>query len=161
MMRRLELQQGIALVDDRQQSLGVQSQKAATEGISAVVLSRIVMAMPGMGEYSERKSDRPLCPVYSPASIPPKTRSHHAGRRAGAHQSWLLCAIPAGHRADADGPGRSDAHPVYAAGLLVLQSDGQHRCGPPGAGCARRPARRSAGRPAGLVQQGPVKTFCI
>lgn len=72
MMRRLELQQGIALVDDRQQSLGVQSQKAATEGISAVVLSRIVMAMPGMGEYSERKSDRPLCPVYSPASIPPK-----------------------------------------------------------------------------------------
>lgn len=45
-----ELTEGIALFDDKNQPLNVQSKKAATEGISAVVLSRIGMAIPGMGK---------------------------------------------------------------------------------------------------------------
>lgn len=45
-----ELQKGITLVDDNYNSLGVESKKAAFQGISAVIMSRIAMAAPGMGQ---------------------------------------------------------------------------------------------------------------
>lgn len=62
MMRRSELANGIALVDEHQKPLGVQSKKAATEGISSVVVSRITMAMPGMGEcFDGRGNGRRVC----------------------------------------------------------------------------------------------------
>lgn len=44
-----ELKNGISLVDDKYESLDVASKKAAYQGISAVIASRIAMAMPGMG----------------------------------------------------------------------------------------------------------------
>lgn len=67
LMRRSELQNGIALVDDRQTPLAVQSKTAATEGIAAVVLSRITMAMPGMGKQTAVGSPyaRALQPFHS------------------------------------------------------------------------------------------------
>lgn len=52
MMRNQELKNGITLVDDKYESLNVQSKKAAFQGISAVILSRIAMATPGMGQYN-------------------------------------------------------------------------------------------------------------
>lgn len=50
LMRRQELQKGITLVDDNYNSLNVESKKAAVQGISAVIASRIAMATPGMGK---------------------------------------------------------------------------------------------------------------
>lgn len=44
-----ELKNGISLVDDKYESLDVASKNAAYQGISAVIASRIAMAMPGMG----------------------------------------------------------------------------------------------------------------
>lgn len=44
-----ELKNGISLVDDKYVSLDCASKKAAYQGISAVIASRIAMAMPGMG----------------------------------------------------------------------------------------------------------------
>lgn len=52
LMRRQELQKGISLVDDNYNSLNVESRKAAVQGISAVIASRIAMATPGMGKFS-------------------------------------------------------------------------------------------------------------
>lgn len=52
LMRRQELQKGITLVDDNYNSLNVESRKAAIQGISAVIASRIAMATPGMGKIS-------------------------------------------------------------------------------------------------------------
>lgn len=43
-----ELKHGISLVDDQYNSLNVSSKKAAYQGISAVIASRIAMAIPGM-----------------------------------------------------------------------------------------------------------------
>lgn len=51
LMRRQELQKGITLVDDNYNSLNVESKKAAVQGISAVIASRIAMATPGMGKF--------------------------------------------------------------------------------------------------------------
>lgn len=42
------MKNGISLVDDQYNSLDVASKKAAYQGISAVIASRIAMAMPGM-----------------------------------------------------------------------------------------------------------------
>lgn len=50
-----ELKSGISLVDDKYNSLDVSSKKAAYQGISAVIASRIAMAMPGMGMYMHYK----------------------------------------------------------------------------------------------------------
>lgn len=47
-----ELKQGIALVDDKYNSLDAASKKAAYQGIGAVCASRIAMATPGMGTFS-------------------------------------------------------------------------------------------------------------
>lgn len=52
LMRNQELKNGISLVDDKYEDLNVQSKKAAFQGISAVILSRIAMATPGMGQYN-------------------------------------------------------------------------------------------------------------
>lgn len=52
MMRNQELRNGVTLVDDQYNSLKVESKKAAFQGISAVVLSRIAMATPGMGKFN-------------------------------------------------------------------------------------------------------------
>ncbi|XP_047741594.1 sideroflexin-3-like isoform X3 [Hyalella azteca] len=49
MMRMKEIQEGVPLTDSAGQKLGVSSSTAAKEGISAVCLSRIMMASPGMG----------------------------------------------------------------------------------------------------------------
>ncbi|XP_030562679.1 sideroflexin-1-3 [Drosophila novamexicana] len=46
-MRMQELRNGVSLVDEKNQEVGI-SKKAAFVGISAVVVSRIAMAMPGM-----------------------------------------------------------------------------------------------------------------
>ncbi|KAH8277157.1 sideroflexin-1-3 isoform X2 [Drosophila bipectinata] len=46
-MRMQELQNGVVLLDDKNDTVGI-SQKAACLGISAVILSRISMAIPGM-----------------------------------------------------------------------------------------------------------------
>ncbi|XP_068153071.1 sideroflexin-1-3 [Drosophila tropicalis] len=46
-MRMQELQNGVTLLDEKNNEVGV-SQKAAFVGISAVILSRIAMALPGM-----------------------------------------------------------------------------------------------------------------
>lgn len=46
-----ELMEGIELMDDDLKLLGVNSKKAAFIGISSVVLSRIGMGVPGMGEH--------------------------------------------------------------------------------------------------------------
>lgn len=51
MFFRRELKNGITLVDEKFNSLNVESKKAAFQGISAVILSRIAMATPGMGTY--------------------------------------------------------------------------------------------------------------
>ncbi|XP_018024299.1 sideroflexin-3-like isoform X2 [Hyalella azteca] len=48
MMRMKEIQEGVPLTDSAGQKLGVSSSTAAKEGISAVCLSRIMMASPGM-----------------------------------------------------------------------------------------------------------------
>lgn len=48
LMRNQELRQGILLVDDKYNSLNIESKKAAFQGISAVIMSRIAMASPGM-----------------------------------------------------------------------------------------------------------------
>lgn len=48
-----ELQNGIALVDDKNAPLDVQSKNAAFDGISAVVMSRVGMACPGMGKFPD------------------------------------------------------------------------------------------------------------
>lgn len=52
LMRRQELQKGITLVDENFNSLNVESRKAAVQGISAVIASRIAMAVPGMGKFA-------------------------------------------------------------------------------------------------------------
>lgn len=52
LMRRQELVNGITLVDDNYNSLDVESKKAAVQGISAVIASRIAMATPGMGKFN-------------------------------------------------------------------------------------------------------------
>lgn len=54
LMRRQELVKGITLVDDKYNSLNVESRKAAVQGISAVIASRIAMAAPGMGKHSKQ-----------------------------------------------------------------------------------------------------------
>ncbi|EDW58646.1 sideroflexin-1-3 [Drosophila virilis] len=46
-MRMQELRNGVSLLDEKNQEVGI-SKKAAFVGISAVVVSRIAMAMPGM-----------------------------------------------------------------------------------------------------------------
>ena len=46
-----ELQHGVSLTDENNKPLEAQSKKAAFQGISAVVLSRIGMALPGMGKH--------------------------------------------------------------------------------------------------------------
>ncbi|EDW83721.1 uncharacterized protein Dwil_GK13527 [Drosophila willistoni] len=46
-MRMQELQNGVTLLDEKNNEVGI-SQKAAFIGISAVILSRIAMALPGM-----------------------------------------------------------------------------------------------------------------
>lgn len=52
LMRRQELQKGITLVDENYNSLDVESKKAAIQGISAVIASRVAMATPGMGKFT-------------------------------------------------------------------------------------------------------------
>ncbi|KAI8044671.1 hypothetical protein M5D96_000842 [Drosophila gunungcola] len=46
-MRMQELRSGVVLLDEKNNEMGI-SQKAAVVGISAVILSRIAMAIPGM-----------------------------------------------------------------------------------------------------------------
>lgn len=48
---RRELQNGVVLLDEQNNEVGI-SKKAAFVGISAVLVSRIAMATPGMSEYS-------------------------------------------------------------------------------------------------------------
>lgn len=45
-------------MDDKYESLDVASKKAAYQGISAVIASRIAMAMPGMGTYIKYNNKR-------------------------------------------------------------------------------------------------------
>ena len=49
-MRQGELTNGIPVFDDNNERLG-ESKAAARSAISQVAISRIIMAMPGMGEY--------------------------------------------------------------------------------------------------------------
>lgn len=67
LMRRQELVNGITLVDDNYNSLDVESKKAAVQGISAVIASRIAMATPGMGKFS--RMFPPYWTNYSKCSI--------------------------------------------------------------------------------------------
>lgn len=50
-----ELQNGVDLTDENNNPLDAKSKTAAFQGISAVVLSRIGMACPGMGKCSAKK----------------------------------------------------------------------------------------------------------
>lgn len=45
-----ELRNGVVLLDENNNNMGV-SKKAAVMGISAVVASRVAMAIPGMSNY--------------------------------------------------------------------------------------------------------------
>lgn len=47
------MQNGVDLTDENNNSIDAKSKTAAFQGISAVVLSRIGMACPGMGKFNE------------------------------------------------------------------------------------------------------------
>ncbi|CAD7084896.1 unnamed protein product [Hermetia illucens] len=75
MMRMQELQNGVVLLDEKNNVVG-QSRKAAATGISAVVASRIAMAMPGMvltPMLMEYLSKRGVLKRYPMANAPIQT----------------------------------------------------------------------------------------